>query len=209
VLLRITITEPDGIAGVAANLRTPSSRTITLLIVLLAILFLARIAASVRAGQYQASDDYNFYLAAPVKMLHLHHYAADPFSERRIMTSIGGSYFLQTLVLTALPLANVQMADRTLGLILLAFMAYGIANKFHLTRVQRLVFALLVLFTPQLQFNLTFVLLPTALSSASSTLPPIAGSSPRIPSSSRFYSASSPEPSPPPNPPTFPTESSS
>jgi hypothetical protein len=163
ILLRITITEPDGTAGVAANLRTPSSRIITLLIVLLAILFLARIGASVRAGQYQASDDYNFYLAAPVKMLQLHHYAADPFSERRIMTSIGGSYFLQTMVLAALPLANVQMADRTLGLILIAFMAYGLANEFHLTRVQRLVFALLVIFTPQLQFNLTFVLLPSAL----------------------------------------------
>src|SRR5438270_12674578 len=163
VLLRITITEPDQTAGLAANLRKPSSRIIALLIVLLAIVFLVRIGASVRAGQYQASDDYNFYLAAPVKMLQLHHYAADPFSERRIMTSIGGSYFLQTMVLAALPLANVQMADRTLGLILLAFMAYGLANEFHLTRMQRLVFAFLVIFTPQLQFNLTFVLLPSPL----------------------------------------------
>ena len=96
-------------------------------------------------------------------MLQLHHYAADPFSERRIMTSIGGSYFLQTMVLAALPVANVQMADRTLGLLLLAFMSYGLANQFHLTRMQRLVFAFLVIFTPQLQFNLTFVLLPSAL----------------------------------------------
>jgi hypothetical protein len=67
------------------------------------------------------------------------------------------------MVLTALPLANVQMADRTLGLLLLAFMAYGLANEFRLTKVQSLVFALLVVFTPQLQFNLTFVLLPSAL----------------------------------------------
>ena len=161
-LLRITITEPDT-PGEIGNPPTRSSPTVTLLLVLLAVLFIARIGASVHAGQYQASDDYNFYLAAPVKMLQLHHYAADPFSERRIMTSIGGSYFLQTLVLTALPLAHVQMADRTLGLLLLAFMAYGIATEFHLTRMQRLVFALLVLFTPQLQFNLTFVLLPSAL----------------------------------------------
>jgi hypothetical protein len=160
--LRITITEPDT-PGEIGNPPTRSSRTVTLLLVLLAVLFIARLGASVHAGQYQASDDYNFYLAAPVKMLQLHHYAPDPFSERRIMTSIGGSYFLQTLVLTALPLETVQMADRTLGLLLLAFMAYGIAKEFHLTRVQRLVFALLVFFTPQLQFNLTFVLLPSAL----------------------------------------------
>jgi hypothetical protein len=162
ILLRITLTEP-GSPNESGDLPTSSSRTITVLLLLLAVLFLARLGASVHAGQYQASDDYNFYLAAPVKMLQLHHYAADPFSERRIMTSIGGSYFLQTLILTALPLANVQMADRTLGLLLLAFMAYGLANEFHLTKVQRLVFALLVIFTPQLQFNLTFVLLPSAL----------------------------------------------
>ena len=168
ILLRITITEPrvpgqPDQSSQAANLHKPSSRTIKILILLLAILFLARVGASVRAGQYQASDDFNYYLAAPLKTLQLHHYAADPFSERRIMTSIGGSYFLQTMVLAVLPLVNVQMADRTLGLILLAFMAYGLANEFRLTRVQRLVFALLVLFTPQLQFNLTFVLLPSAL----------------------------------------------
>lgn len=162
ILLRITVTEPEALSA-PGNLHTPSTRTVTLLLLLLAVLFIARLGASVHAGQYQASDDYNFYLAAPVKMLHLHHYAADPFSERRVMSSIGGSYFLQTLVLAALPLENVQMADRTLGLLLLAFISYGLANEFRLTRTQRIVFALLVVFTPQLQFNLTFVLLPSAL----------------------------------------------
>jgi hypothetical protein len=161
VLLRITFTEPES-QSEPGN-QTPSSRNVTLLLILLAVIFIVRLGASIHAGQYQASDDYNFYLAAPVKMLQLHHYAADPFSERRIMTSIGGSYFLQAMVLAALPLANVQMADRTIGLILLAFMVYGLANQFHLTRVQRVVFALLVVFTPQIQFNLTFVLLPSAL----------------------------------------------
>jgi len=162
ILLRITLTEPES-PSEAGNLQTPPSRTVTILLLLVAVIFIARLGASVHAGQYQASDDYNFYLAAPVKMLQLHHYAADPFSERRIMTSIGGSYFLQTMVLAALPLANVQMADRTLGLLLLAFIAYGLANEFHLTKAQRIIFALLVIFTPQLQFNLTFVLLPSAL----------------------------------------------
>jgi hypothetical protein len=173
VLLRITLTEPEPepepeseSKPEARNLQlaqSPSSRTITLLLILLAIIFFVRLGATVHAGQYQASDDYNFYLAAPAKMLQLHHYAADPFSERRIMASIGGGYFLQTLVLVALSLANIQMADRALGLILLAFLAYGLANEFRLTRVQRIIFALLVFFTPQLQFNLTFVLLPSAL----------------------------------------------
>jgi hypothetical protein len=172
ILLRITLTEPDaqietgGLrspSSQSSNSQSSNSRTVTFLLVLLAILFVVRLGASVHAGQYQEGDDYNFYLAAPAKMLQLHHYAADPFSERRIMSSIGGNYFLQDMVLVALPLENVQMADRTLGLILLAFMAYGVGNQFRLTRVQQAVFALLVLFTPQLQFNLTFVLLPSAL----------------------------------------------
>jgi hypothetical protein len=139
------------------------SRTVILLLCLLALLIAARLGGSVHDVHYQASDDYNFYLAAPAKMLQLHHYAADPFSERRIMSSIGGNYFLQDLVLVVLPLENLQMADRTLGLLLLAFLAFSLSAEFRLTRIQRAVFALLVLFTPQLQFNLTFVLLPSAL----------------------------------------------
>jgi hypothetical protein len=159
IFLRIHITEPKAIAAPPA----PPTRTVNLLLILFVVLFVIRIAASVHAGEYQESDDYNFYLAAPAKMLQLHHYAADPFSERRIISSVGGSYFLQDMVLVALPLENLQMADRTLGLILLAFMAYAVGNQFRLTKVQQAIFALLVLFTPQLQFNLTFVLLPSAL----------------------------------------------
>jgi hypothetical protein len=96
-------------------------------------------------------------------MLQLHHYAADPFSERRIMSSIGGNYFLQDMVLAVLPLADVQMADRALGLLLLAFLSFSLASEFRLTQAQRAFFVLLIFFTPQLQFNLTFVILPSAL----------------------------------------------
>ena len=141
----------------------PHSRAATLLLCLAALLFAIRLGATVHAGQYQASDDYNFYLAAPSKMLELHHYAADPFSERRIMSSIGGNYFLQDMVLAVLPLEDVQMADRALGLFLLAFLVFDLAREFRLTSMQQAIFALLVVFTPQLQFNLTFVLLPSAL----------------------------------------------
>lgn len=162
IFLRITLTESEPPSDPAGS-QSLSSRTIAFLLILLAVIFIVRLGASVHAGQYQEADDYNYYLAAPSKMLQLHHYAADPFSERRIETSVGGNYFLQTMVLVALPLENVQMADRTLGLILLAFMAYGVANQFRLTKMQRAIFALLVVFTPQLQFNLTFVLLPSAL----------------------------------------------
>ncbi|NYF50656.1 hypothetical protein [Tunturiibacter gelidoferens] len=163
ILLRITINETDT-SSPAPLLQKPSaaSKAVPILLLVTALVFIVRIAATVHTQSYQASDDYNFYLAAPAKMLRLHHYAADPFSERRIMSSIGGNDFLQTLVLAVLPLADVQMADRALGLLLLALLSFSLAAEFRLTPPQRAVFALLVFTTPQLTFNLTFVLLPSA-----------------------------------------------
>jgi len=164
ILLRITLSETDTPTTLTPVQKTSwAASLVPLLLILTAVVFLVRIAATVHTQSYQASDDYNFYLAAPAKMLQLHHYAADPFSERRVMSSIGGNYFLQTLVLAVLPLTDVQMADRALGLLLLAFLAFALASEFDLTPPQRAVFAFLVFTTPQLVFNLTFVLLPSAL----------------------------------------------
>ena len=130
---------------------------------LAALVFVIRFGASVHTQYYQHGDDYNFYLAAPVKMSELHQYAPDPFSERRIMSSLGGNYFLQSLLLTELPIEDIQMADRALGLLLLVFVAAGLGSVFRLTPLQRALLGLFLLITPQLQFNLTFVVLPYAL----------------------------------------------
>jgi len=161
IFLRITLTDsgPEYPTAPSSHL----SKAVTLTLLAAALVFAVRYAATVHWPSYQVSDDPNFYLAAPAKMLQLHHYAADPFSERRIMSSIGGNYFLQDMVLAILPLADVQMADRALGLLLLAFLSFGLAAEFRLTQAQRAFFTLLIFVTPQLQFNLTFVILPSAL----------------------------------------------
>lgn len=135
----------------------------TALLTAFALMFALRLGASVHTPYYQISDDYNFYLASPVKMLETHHFASDPFSERRIMSSLGGNNFLEVLVLSALPIEDVQMADRAVGLLLLALLAFRLSRQFNLTRTQTAAFAALVLAMPQLQFNLTFVILPSAL----------------------------------------------
>jgi hypothetical protein len=164
LLLRLADKQPDR-QPPHREVHAPSSPNakLKLLLLFFAIVFALRLAATVHTAYYQQSDDYNFYLAAPKKMLQLHELAPDPFSERRIMSSVGGNYFLQTLVLTELPLEDVQMADRALGLLLLAVVAFGLADEFDLTPLQQAALAVFVLITPQLQFNLTFVLLPSAL----------------------------------------------
>ena len=126
-------------------------------------ILLVRLIASVHTPYYQQFDDYNFYLAAPVKMIQTHSFAADPFSERRVISSVGGNQFLNTLVLATQPLEDLQMADRALGLMLLALLALALGDEFALTSLQRALFAFFVIITPQLQFNLTFVILPSAL----------------------------------------------
>ena len=164
ILLGITLPETDTLAPTTAiEQSSVLSKAAPYLLLLAALIFVVRVASTVHTQSYQVSDDYNFYLASPAKMLQLHHYAADPFSERRIMSSIGGNYFLQTLVLAILPLADVQMADRALGLILLAILSFSLASELRLTPLQRAVFAFLLFTTPQIVFNLTFVLLPSAL----------------------------------------------
>ncbi len=133
------------------------------LFLVFAAMFALRLGASVHTPYYQVSDDYNFYLASPVKMLETHHFAADPFSERRIMSSLGGNNFLEVLVLAALPVEDVQMADRAVGLLLLTLLAFRLSRQFALTQTQTAAMAALFLIMPQLQFNLTFVILPAAL----------------------------------------------
>ena len=130
---------------------------------LFVIVFVLRLGASFHTSYYQAQDDYGYHLAAPLKTLAEHHLPADPFSERRIITSVGGYQFFNVLVLSVLPIEDLQMADRFPGLLLTALLAFALARRFRLTSEQRAAFALFVIAMTQLQFNLTYVILPSAL----------------------------------------------
>jgi hypothetical protein len=152
--------EPSSSNETHTSQPSPWTRPVLLLA---ALVFLIRFGATVHTPYYQVDDDYNFYLAAPIKMDALHQYAPDPFSERRVMSSLGGNYFLQTLILAELPVEDVQMADRALGLLLVVLLAVGLGAVFRLQPLQRALLGLFLLLTPQLQFNLTFVDLPFAL----------------------------------------------
>ncbi len=142
-----------------AGARLPSR----IFLVLAFVILLFRLAGTVRLAQFDVSDDSAAYLALPQKMLETHHFAADPFSERRITSSLGGSYFMQDFVLSANSLANVGMADRTLGLILLAAVAFDIGIAFELSAFQIALLEFLVYLVPQETYNLTFIVLPIPL----------------------------------------------
>jgi hypothetical protein len=140
------------------------SSTASRVLFLVAFLLLAfRVAGTVRLAAFDVSDDSAAYLALPQKMLETHRLAPDPFSERRITSTLGGGYFLQDLVLAATSLAHVGMADRTLGAILLAGILPELGTLFELSAFQIALLEFLVFLVPQETFNLTYIVLPVPL----------------------------------------------
>ncbi|HZC43313.1 MAG TPA: hypothetical protein VE195_04005, partial [Acidobacteriaceae bacterium] len=95
-----------------------SSRGSKLLLTVALLILVLRVAATVRLGNFNIPDDNSAYLVFPQKMLAMHHFASDPFSDRRVISSLGGAYLLQCFVVAATSLSHVAMADRTLGFIL-------------------------------------------------------------------------------------------
>jgi hypothetical protein len=134
-----------------------------MLIVLTLVVLVFRVAATVRLATYHNYDDGTAYLAFPQKMLDAHQFAPDPFSDRRIISSLGGSYLLQTIIIVATSLANVGMADRTLGLLLMLVAIYDLGTIFNLSPQRLAVMGLLAYLVPQETFNLTFCVLPISL----------------------------------------------
>lgn len=142
------------------NLWNRASRSSRALIVLTLLLLVLRVAATVRLATYHNYDDGTAYLAFPQKMLYAHRLSPDPFSDRRVISSLGGSYLLQAFVLAATSLSNIGMADRTLGLILMLFAIFDIGIAFGAS-VRGIAFmAFIAYLVPQETFNLTFTVLP-------------------------------------------------
>lgn len=139
------------------------SRWSKVLLVIALLILILRVAATVRLGEFRIDDDGSGYLVFPQKMLDMHHFAADPFSDRRVISSLGGSYLLQTFVVAATSLANIGMADRALGLILIFFALLELGIAFGLSPSKITAMELIAYVVPQETFNLTFTFLPIAL----------------------------------------------
>ena len=120
-------------------------------------------AATVRLGEFRIDDDGSGYLVFPQKMLAVHHFAFDPFSDRRVISSVGGSYILQAFVIAATSLTHIGMADRALGLVLIFFALLDLGVAFGLSALQIAAMELIAYLVPQETFNLTFTILPIAL----------------------------------------------
>ena len=93
------------------------------------ILIGLRYSAAVSSDFYNAQDDYQGYFVFPEKIVQTGELGTDPFSERRIISSLGGQYFLDAMLIAWTGEAHLNLLDRGIGLLLLAGLVWSLARE--------------------------------------------------------------------------------
>ena len=87
-------------------------------------------ATAVSPGQFHPQDDYHAYFVFPVKMLQTGHLGPDPFSERRIVSSLGGKFFLDTFPLSLTgQVRNLRLMDEGVAFVILMLLLLEIMRR--------------------------------------------------------------------------------
>ena len=121
------------------------------------------IAGHIYYPDYDVYDDYLAYLVYPQKLLATGALGFEPFSERRLLTSLGGLYFLQTLVLAGGGFFFLHIIDPALGLALTLLLLLAAMARRRVALSWRLGVVLFALLLVPTILNLTAILLPLAL----------------------------------------------
>ena len=100
-------------------------RTAIIICVILILILLAQYATWVVAAPFNESDDLQSYFVFPQKMLQTGHQGADPYSERRIIASLGGQWFLVAIALAHAPEPFAHLIEPGLGILLLLALICG------------------------------------------------------------------------------------
>jgi hypothetical protein len=135
-------------------------------------LFLFAIAlAAIHSVAWMAVDNFNpdddclAYLVFPIKMLQTGSLGLDPFNERRLISGLGGSYFLNTFSLSTLGIEHIHIVDVSIGYVLLTALMFrlcaecGAASRMKIAAVC----LLLIHSLAQIKLNVTSTVLPAAM----------------------------------------------
>lgn len=128
------------------------------LVIILTLVFLLKFSSLISPGDYNSHDDYQGYFAFPVKMIQTGSLGADPFSERRLVSGLGGQYFLDTFVYLFGDYKNFSMIDWSLGYLLLVSAISSLASFLRLNKYLVLWITAVAIFVPAGNVNITSVL---------------------------------------------------
>lgn len=150
-----------------------------LLIVVIAVPVLGNVQADLRS--FNINDDLPAYLALPAETLQLNTLPFDPFNERRVTSSLGASYVLQSLpLLPTHDIRSLRMIDVSVGTLLFAGLLITIFRRLGVPLTQALALSLLIFAVPVIRLNATFVVLPAALFCALFLLQMVPGAATRL-----------------------------
>jgi hypothetical protein len=108
----------DSIASAWAYFRPRKLMAFGLL--LLVSITISKFATVVAPGMFHLQDDHHAYFVFPAKMLQTGQLGTDPFSERRIISSLGDKYFLDTFVMSFTGrFGNMRLMDEGIGYVIL------------------------------------------------------------------------------------------
>lgn len=91
------------------------------------------IASRITRTAWNYADDGEAYLPFVKKMLTLGSLAFEPFSERRFLSSLGGSTFLDSLVVSILDFNFIRLSDMGLGISLMLILIWNLHQRKVLT----------------------------------------------------------------------------
>lgn len=102
--------------------------------ILAIVLIFVQYAGWVSNASFHGHDDYHAYFVFPEKMLQIGSMGADPFSERRLVSSLGGQSFLHTFVLSVLSEQNLRIIDPGMTSIAVFRLILGLIQEKNLSK---------------------------------------------------------------------------
>ena len=112
---------------------------------------------------FNLHDDYHAYFVFPQKMLQIGSLGADPFSERRLVSSLGGQSFLNTFSLSLFDERSLYLIDPGCALVVMIGLIIGYCQEKKLSKNSTLLIWFGFLSISRVQINITGVLIPVCL----------------------------------------------
>lgn len=117
----------------------------------------------VSTQSFNPHDDLQAYFVFPKKMLQTGAMGPDPFSARRIETSLGGQSFLHTFILSMLSEKNFNIIDPGLGIIIALSLILGCLKNKGIPKIASVFILIFFLLIPPPRTNITALVIPLVL----------------------------------------------
>jgi len=118
---------------------------------------------AITATMFNAADDFQAYFVFPEKMLRTGSMGPDPYSGRRLESSLGGKSFLDTFVLSVLSFGNLHLLDLGVGLLIIVGLLLGRFEEKNTPWWDRLGILFFLLLIPPATGNITSLYLALGL----------------------------------------------